>query len=147
MRYLAESFLLGALRRGRSVEQFLGPCGSAGRPGVRYVEVRAAKTSFEVYLHTVEDAGSEGFFDLGEFPPFDPDDEAGEFGRLLGMAEDPLAALIVAEQCAGAGRGRWVNEGIVQDEYGDFVRAGRPSDVSPGGWLWPEMPDVTGPRA
>jgi hypothetical protein len=114
---------------------------------VRYVEVRAAKTSFEVYLHTLEDVGSESFFDLGEFPLFDPDDEADEFGRLLGMAEDPLAALIVAEQCTGAGRGRWVNEGIVQDEYGDFVRAGRPSDVSPGGWLWPELPDVAGPRA
>ncbi|MFE3560175.1 hypothetical protein ACFXKW_35750 [Streptomyces sp. NPDC059193] len=146
MRYLAESFILGALERDRSVEQFLGPCGSAGHPGVRYVEVRAAKTSFEVYFHTLEDVGSESFFDLGEFPPFDPDDEAVEFGRLLGMAEDPLAALIVAERCTGAGRGRWVNEGIAQDEYGDFVRAGRASDASPGGWLWPEVPDVAGPR-
>ncbi|WP_261994185.1 hypothetical protein [Streptomyces sp. t39] len=147
MRYLAESFLLGALWRGRSVEQLLGPCGSAGHLGVRYVEVRAAKTSFEVWLHTVEDVGSENFCDLGEFPPFDPDDEAGEFGRLLGMAEDPLAAVVVAEQCTGAGRGRWVNEGVVQDEYGDFVRAGRPSDASPGGWPWPDGPAVERPRA
>ncbi|MET9461465.1 hypothetical protein ABZY05_41575 [Streptomyces canus] len=114
---------------------------------MRYVEVRAAKTSFEVYLHTLEDVGSESFFDLGEFPPFDPDDEAGEFGRLLGMAEHPLAALIAAEQRTGAERGRWVKEGIVQDEYGDFVRAGRPSDASPGGWLWPQAPDVARPRA
>ncbi|MEW2287381.1 hypothetical protein [Streptomyces sp. NPDC047841] len=71
MRYLAESFIVGALRRGRSVEQFLGPCGSAERPGVRYVEVRATKGPFEVYLHTDEDVGSEGFLDPGEFPPFD----------------------------------------------------------------------------
>ncbi|MEV7547892.1 hypothetical protein [Streptomyces sp. NPDC089915] len=142
MRYLVESFILGALRRGRSVEQFLGPCGSAERPGVRYVEVRATKTSYEVFLHTVEDVGGEGLFDLGEFPPFDPDDEACEFGRLLGMAEDPLTALIVAEQRAGAERGRWVNEGVVQDEYGDFVRAGRPSAASPDGWPWPDALDA-----
>ncbi|MFF8650364.1 hypothetical protein ACF06D_19315 [Streptomyces griseoluteus] len=142
VRYLAESFILGALRRGRSVEQFLGPCGSAERPGVRCVAVRATKGPFEVYLHVVEDVGSESFLDLGEFPPFDPDDESGEFGRLLGMAEDPLAALDVAEQRAGAERDRWINEGVVQDEYGDFVRAGRPTGVSADGRRWPAVPDV-----
>jgi hypothetical protein len=133
VRYLAESFVLGALRRGRSVEQFLGPCGSAEHPGVHYVEVRPTQQRFEVFLHTVQDVGSENFLDLGEFPPLDPDDEESEFGRLLGMAEDPLAALQVAERHAGAERGRWVNEGVAQDEYGDFVRAGRPAGVSADG--------------
>ncbi len=142
MRYLAESFILGALKRGRSVKQFLGPCGSAERRGVCYVEVRPTTTSYDVYLHTVEDAGSENFLDLGEFPPFNPDDEASEFGRLLGTAEDPLTALITAEQRIGAERGRWVNENVVQDEYRDFVRTGRPSDVSPDGFPWPAVPDV-----
>ncbi|MEU6242475.1 hypothetical protein [Streptomyces sp. NPDC047024] len=78
---MVETFLLGTLRRGRSVEQFLGPCGSTERPGVRHVEVRPKNGQFEIYLHTVEDIGSESFRDLGEFPPFDPDDEASEFGR------------------------------------------------------------------
>ncbi|MFD7961181.1 hypothetical protein ACFV5J_10270 [Streptomyces zaomyceticus] len=142
MRYLAESFILGALRRGRSVEQFLGPCGSTEHPGVRYVEVRATKGPFEVYLHAVEDVGSESFLDLDEFPPFDPNDDASEFGLLLGMAEGSLTALQVAEQRAGAERGRWVNEGIVQDEYGDFVRAGRPARVSHDGRQWPTVPDI-----
>lgn len=123
---------LGALRRGRSVEQFLGPCGSAERPGVRNAEVRATRRPFEVYLHAVEDVSSKSFLDLGEFLPFDPDDEASESGRLLGMAGDPLAVLDVAEQHAGTERGRWVNEGFVQDEYGDFVRAGRPSPPTAG---------------
>jgi hypothetical protein len=49
-----------------------------------------------------------------------------------GPGEDP-----VAEQRAGAERGRWVNEGVVQDEYGDFVRAGRP---------WASPPMVGGGR-
>ncbi|MFE5300655.1 hypothetical protein [Streptomyces sp. NPDC056632] len=109
---------------------------------MRYVEVRATKGSFEVYFHMVEDVGSESFLDLGTFPPFDPDDEASEFGLLLGVAEDPLAALQVAEQRTGAERGRWVNEDVVQDEYGDFVRAGRPAGISADGRRWPNVPDA-----
>ncbi|TVZ84843.1 hypothetical protein FB157_120110 [Streptomyces sp. BK340] len=109
---------------------------------MRYVEVCATKGPFEVYLHAVEDVGSESFLDLGEFPPFDPDDEASEFGLLLGTAEDPLAALQIAEQRAGAERGQWVNEGVVQDEYGDFVRAGRLAGVSAEGRRRPNVPDV-----
>ncbi|MEU7554330.1 hypothetical protein AB0B01_18665 [Streptomyces sp. NPDC044571] len=108
---------------------------------MRYVEVRPTKTSYEIYLHTVEDARREGFLDLGEFPPLDPDDEDDEFGRLLVMAEDPLTALIAAEQRSGAERGRWVNENVVQDEYGDFVRAGRPPGAAPDGHPWSAVPD------
>ncbi|MGW9031006.1 hypothetical protein ACWGQ5_44520 [Streptomyces sp. NPDC055722] len=127
------------MRRGRSVEQFLGPVGSLERPGVRYVEVRAARTSYEVYIYVVEDVGHESFLDLESFPPFDQDGEEEDFGRLLGTAEDPQGALILAEECTGAVRGRWVNQGIVQDEYLDFVRAGRPSGMTPDGHAWPDL--------
>ncbi|MEU8688519.1 hypothetical protein [Streptomyces sp. NPDC048665] len=137
MRYLTEDFIVGALKRGRPVEQFLGPVGAPGRLGVSYVEVRPAKASYEVYVHAVEDVGHEGFLDLGEFPPLDADPDAEEFGRLVAVAEDPSNALAAAKQATGAVRGRWVNENIVQDEYGDFVRAGRPSDQSPDGDPWP----------
>ncbi|MFC5674638.1 hypothetical protein [Streptomyces incanus] len=137
MRYLVEPFIVGALRRGRSVEQFLGPVGSPDRPGLRYAEVRAVRTSFEVYVHIVEDVGHETFLDLDEFPPFDQDAEEEEFGRLLGSTEEPQGALVLAEECTGAVRGRWVNQGVVQDEYLDFVRAGRPSGTSPDGHAWP----------
>ncbi|WP_436782935.1 hypothetical protein [Streptomyces sp. URMC 126] len=67
MRYLVEPFMVGALGRGRSIERFLGPVGSPDRPGVRYAEVRAARTSFEVWVHIVEDVGGATFLDLGEF--------------------------------------------------------------------------------
>ncbi|MEW2129099.1 hypothetical protein [Streptomyces sp. NPDC005435] len=142
MRYLTESFLLGALRRGRGVEQFLGPCGPVERPGVRHVEVRPKKASYDVVLHTVEDAGHEGFMELVEFPPLDPDDEANEFGRLLGTTEDPSAALALAEQHTGAERDRWVNASLADAEYGDFVCAGRPWDARPDGRPWPAAPDA-----
>lgn len=133
MRYLAESFALGALRRGRPVEQFLGPVGSPERPGIHYVEVRPAKTRYEIFLHTLEDIGHETFADLVEFPPLDPEDEEEEFGRLVGTRDDPLTALTAAEDVTGAVRGRWVNAGVVQDEYHDYVMAGRPANSSPDG--------------
>ncbi|MFF4113664.1 hypothetical protein ACFY0P_09250 [Streptomyces sp. NPDC001714] len=137
MRYLTEAFVVGALKRGRPVEQFLGPIGAPGRPGVTYVEVRPAKASYEVYVHTVEDVGHDKFFDLVEFPPFDADADEEEFGRLIATTEDPSAALTAAQEATGAVPGKWVNESMVQDEYADFVRAGRPADQSPDGLPWP----------
>lgn len=105
---------------------------------MRYAEVRAARTAYEVYVHAVEDVGHEGFLDLDVFPPFDLGSEE-EFCELLGTAEDPQSALVLAEEATGAVRGRWVNRGIVQDEYHDFVRAGRPAGMSPDGRPWPDL--------
>ncbi|MFD8790767.1 hypothetical protein [Streptomyces vinaceus] len=133
MRYLAEAFVLGALRRGRPVEQFLGPIHAAERLGVRYVEVRPQAGRYEIFLHTVEDVGHENFLDLAEFPPLDQDSEEEDFGRLATAAPDPLAALEAAENGTGAVRQRWVNATMAQDEYADFVRAGRPRHSSPDG--------------
>ncbi|MFD9658501.1 hypothetical protein [Streptomyces mirabilis] len=93
MRYLLDAFAIGALRRGRSVEQFLGPTGSPDRPGVRWVEVRPASGRYEVFLHAAQDVGHPGFIDLVEFPPLDLDDEEEEFGRLVTTVDDPLTAL------------------------------------------------------
>ncbi|MFD8007571.1 hypothetical protein [Streptomyces mirabilis] len=140
MRYLTESFALGALRRGRPIEQFLGPAGSPERPGIRYTELRPAKIRYEIYLHTVEDVGHETFVDVVEFPPLCTDDEEEEFGRLVATRDDPLVALAAAEDITGAARGRWVNAGLVQDEYHDYVVAGRPANSSPDGNPWPVPP-------
>ncbi|MFF3565401.1 hypothetical protein ACFYXS_35695 [Streptomyces sp. NPDC002574] len=140
MRYLTESFALGALRRGRPIEQFLGPAGSPERPGIRYIEVRPAKTHYEIYLHTLEDVGHETFGDVVEFPPLNTDDDEEEFGRLVATRDDPLGALAAAEDVTGAGRGRWVNAGLVQAEYFDYVMAGRPANNSPDGHPWPVAP-------
>lgn len=92
------------------MEQFLGPVGAPDRPGISYVEVRPAKTSYEVYVHALEDIGHERFFDLVEFPPLDTDEDEAECGQLVATAEDPSAALVAAEEVTGAVRERWVNE-------------------------------------
>ncbi|MCI3277001.1 hypothetical protein [Streptomyces cylindrosporus] len=140
MRYLAEPFALGALRRGRAIEQFLGPAGSPEHPGVRYVEVVPVSTHYEIFLHTLEDVGHETFADLVEFPPLDPDNEEEEFGLLLATRDDPHAALETAEEATGAVRGKWVNAGLAQDEYHDYLSAGRPRKTDPHGHPWPPFP-------
>jgi hypothetical protein len=56
---------------------------------------------YEVYIHSVEDVGHETSLDLDEFPPFDPDAEEKEFGRLFGAAEDSMVSLITAEERTG----------------------------------------------
>ncbi|MER7756894.1 hypothetical protein [Kitasatospora sp. NPDC097643] len=125
MRYLVESFAVSALTRGRSVEQFLGPAGDAHASGVRWVEVVPTCSQFKVVLHTSADVGSENFCDLVAFPPLDPESEDDEFGLEIAMATDAHDALALAEHRTGAVRGRWVNQGMAQDEYRDFVLAGR----------------------
>ncbi|MFD8073320.1 hypothetical protein ACFV3E_11780 [Streptomyces sp. NPDC059718] len=119
------------------MEQFLGPIGAPERPGVRVVEVRPTKAAYEVHVRDLEDVGHETFMDLVEFPPLDPEAEEEAFGRLVGTADDPLSALVTAEERTGALRERWVNQGIVQDEYRDFVEAGRPTATRPDGEPWP----------
>ena len=125
------------------MEQFLGPAGSPDRPGIRYVEVRPAKTHYEVFVHTLEDVGHDTFADLVEFPPLDPDNEEEEFGRLVATGDAPLTALAAAEDITGAARERWVNASVVQDEYHDYVLAGRPVDSSPDEHPWPVPPSTS----
>ncbi|MFC8722049.1 hypothetical protein [Kitasatospora sp. NPDC057198] len=130
VRYLIDP--VAALGRGRPVEQFLGPVEAAGVPGIRWVEVVPARPGFEVVLHTVADIGSEDRWDLGEFPPLGPEgvDAEEDLGLEVATAPEARDALALAEHRTGAVRGRWVNQGVAQGEYRDFVRAGRPRPPS-----------------
>ncbi|GAA2062780.1 hypothetical protein GCM10009839_87470 [Catenulispora yoronensis] len=127
MRYLIESFAVGALRRGSSVEQFLGVVEGSAVPSVRWVEVVPQAGGFVAMLHESEDIGNERFFDLVEFPNFPGPDGEECFGIEVGIADQALDALDLAEAVTGAVRQRWVNAGVAQDEYRDFVLAGRPA--------------------
>lgn len=129
VRYLTESFALAALRRGRTIEQFLGPAGRPDKPGIRWAEVRPAPAGYAVMLHTAEDIGGEQFCDLAEFPALDPDGEE-DFGQEIATVEDESQAMATAEASTGALPGRWVNAGIAQDEYLDFVLTGRPPGLT-----------------
>ncbi|WP_409467276.1 hypothetical protein [Streptomyces sp. HC307] len=127
MRYLVEPLALAALRRGRSIEQFLGAAGTPKDPGIRWAELRPTAKGFALVVHVAQDIGGENFYDLVEFPSFEGEDGEEDFGRQIAVVDDALVALAIAEERIGAGRDRWVNQGTAGDEYRDYIRAGRPT--------------------
>ena len=122
MRHLDAAAVIATLKRGRSVESFLGSVPGSKALSVRYVELRPASQAVEVWVHDLEDRGSEEFTDLVEFPRLDGEDPDAPNAR-FNKAEEALA---YAEKKLGAAPNRWTNAGVCHDDYADFVRAGRP---------------------
>jgi hypothetical protein len=128
MRYLTPAFAITALRRGRQIEQFLGGIQAGERRGIRWISLSPGRESIGVYLHEVEDVGTDTFWDLTEFPPLDPDDETR---GLVTVVTAPEEAIEVAEHDLGADHARWVNQGFACDEYGGYraaLQADKPHD-------------------
>ena len=123
MRHLTPAFALGALRRGKQIEQFLGAIEIDGQPGLRWIALGPGPSGVTIYLSEVEDIGTDTFLDITEFPPLDPDDET--WGREVAVLPTPEEALQLAERELAADPERWVNQGIVCDEYQDFRTARR----------------------
>jgi hypothetical protein len=126
VRYLTRPFAVSALRRGRGIEQFLGPVEVNGVAGIRWVSISPWHGSYRISLHTVQDLDDERFADLYEFPPLDPEDEdyVGE-GRELGRTADEAETIDLAERLTGAAPDRWVNFAVAGEEYLDLVRSRR----------------------
>lgn len=122
MRYLTRQFAIGALRRGRGIEQFLGSTELDGVPAVRWVAI----SHHSVSPHTVQDPDDDQSRDLPQFISLDPVDEdyVGQGGE-LGRAADEAEAMSLAEQLVDATPDRWVNVGVAGDEYQDLVQARR----------------------
>lgn len=119
VRHLSSQQALSALGRGASVEQMLNE--TLGGQEIRWLSVHAADGGLALRLHQVRDEGTIDFLDVTAFSPVDAGEEFGE-GRLLGRFADAETALAAAE--ANGGRpDRWVNAGVVQDEYADLLRA------------------------
>lgn len=126
MRYLTRSFAVGALRRGKGIEQFLGPVDVAGEPAIRWVSIDPWGGHYRVSVHLVRDPDDEEFRDLANLLPLDPAEEqhVGE-GRVLALVPDPETAIAQAETLANATPERWVNYGVAGEEYADLVRSRR----------------------
>jgi hypothetical protein len=118
MRHLTSFFAVGALRRRKQIEQFLGGFDRGDDHVLRWATLGPGKNGITLYFHEVLDVGSDTFLDVTEFPPLDPDDET--WGKTIGTVTDPEAALALAERELGAARDRWVNQGVVCSEYQDY---------------------------
>lgn len=125
MRHLTRSFAEGALRRGRQIEQLLEAFEQDGRRGLRWTSISPATRfhGFIVSLHTVEDIDYR--LTVDEYPSFYESDEE-DFGQTIGETESAEEALDLAHRELAANPARWVNQGVLQDEYNDYVEQGRP---------------------
>jgi hypothetical protein len=117
-RHLTPSEAAGALRRGSQIEQLLdGSASTDGRASVRWLSAYRLGQTFHLVAHHVADLGTEEFVDVTEFPPIDDDEYAGE-GRSLTTA-DEAGVLLEAAVRHGADPERWMNFGMVQEEYSE----------------------------
>ena len=108
------------------MEQFLGFFPDADQEYILCLEIRPVKNGFEVWRHKAEDVGDEDFLDFYEYIVVEDGD--GNEVPPVSVCETPEDALRYAEEHLGASRSRWTNLGIAQDEYEDFIIAGRPSN-------------------
>src|SRR5690349_870686 len=112
MRFLNPESLETTLRRGKSIEQFLG---RGGKPQtIAWLEVRPAKCGVTLRRTEVPDAGDEQHLDLYGFGG---DDDSQLSHACSSFAE----ALALAQLHHGARPERWVNQFLIQDEYRDFI--------------------------
>lgn len=129
MRHLTPAFGIGALRRGKEIEQFLGGFDHGDQHVIRWAALCPATDHIALYLNEVVDVGTDAFWDVSEFPPLDPDDET--WGRIVGTAATPEEALALAERVLDAAPDRWVNQGVVCSEYGQYRTARNPRPSGP----------------
>jgi hypothetical protein len=124
MRHLIHSFAVGALRRGKTIEQFLGEIQTEHGRGIRWLEISPTRDGFIVYRGDVVDVGTDDRLDISVFPWLDPEHEDDD--DRMAVAATPEEALAFAERFLAAHPDRWVNQGVVCDEYADYRRARTP---------------------
>jgi hypothetical protein len=116
-RHLSAAEVERMLTYGRSVEQWLGAHAAAGERIVRWVRLDAERSGvYSVTLFEVFDDGGPDFIDLYEFSPADADRPDGATRAF----SEARAALELA-RTLGADLDRFVNAGVVQDEYANYV--------------------------
>ncbi|MGI5171028.1 hypothetical protein ACQEU3_42425 [Spirillospora sp. CA-253888] len=125
MRHLTPAFAQGALRRGKQIEQFLGGFDHGEERVIRWAALSPGRQGVTLYLSEVIDIGGAAFRDVSEFPPLDPGEET--WGKVIGTAVGPAEALDLAEREVGAAQDRWVNQGVVGNEYADYRARSTPS--------------------
>lgn len=120
-RHLTVQEGVAALRRGRQIEQWLGADQLEDGPtAIGWLTASRRGTSFALVRHRVRDVWTPDFFDVTVFPAVDEQEEFGE-GVVLADASDP-EQLLEQAVAHGADPERWVNQGVVQDEYRDSRR-------------------------
>lgn len=117
MRHLTEPQATGVLERGAGLEQMLSRDLRAG--SFRWLSAAHEGGTYVLRLHETRDDGSPDFLDVYEFRSVDADDELGE-GVIAGSTAEATELLAAAGR-SGARLDRWVNAGVIQDEYAELI--------------------------
>jgi hypothetical protein len=125
-RYLARPFIVSALHRGKPVEQFLGAREVDGERILRWIELSPASgDAVEIRVRDVYDEGDESYLDLYDFTEVESDDDEEDDDDAPSATAASLdEAIALCRDRWGADPDRWVNEGVIQDEYADLLREG-----------------------
>jgi hypothetical protein len=122
-RYLDQSLLVARLRAGRPLEQWLGTRPLDSGVAIRWLHLgRELSDDYSLTLFEVYDDGDENFQDVHEFSPVDVDEPNGT----TMMFATPEELLSAARERFGANADNFVNRGMVQDEYADYLRTRKP---------------------
>jgi len=118
------------LRNTEVIEQFLGATDPSGPPGIAWVTIWPlitpyARTRMAITLHEVVEIDDGEWHSLEDLPPLDKRARRG-MGRDLVLRDTPREALEYAEWFTGATRDRWVTCFKLDDQYEEWMKAGRP---------------------
>ncbi|GEM_PF-3350173 len=113
-RHLPADEVGSALRRGKTVEQFVGLRTDASGSRVCWLEIRPVRDAFEAHRFDVVDHGAPDSLDVYAWVDGDAEQESSMFAT-------PEAAIEFTIKHWAADSLKWVNQGVLQDEYCEAI--------------------------
>jgi hypothetical protein len=115
-RYLTLKEAEAVIRRGKTVEVFLGGFEQNSQNCIRWAVFNSSSDGFEGSLWEAIDQGSEDYLDIYTF-----DSPSGEYDEPVKIIQSP--SLESAANMLGITELNFVNQGVVQDEYGSYLES------------------------
>lgn len=128
-RYLSQSEVEGALKRGKSVECFLGYCSRDDRDGIRWLSLRYDGGSIKLFLFESADLGGEEFLDIYSFGPLNEDLELEDCDMEIEFENVSKLYSWLNENYPGSVK-KLVNQFVIQDEYLNYIQIGRGKGIA-----------------
>ena len=116
-RYLTQTEISSAVRRGKQVDAFLGPGEREDVPTIRYLTVQGTTDRVTAELWEVEDPRDPNLCDVYCFYPPHGDDAPDQ----IFVFESVLDALVELNKAFPGASSRFVNQGVIDDEYAEYL--------------------------